>query len=36
MHFPVIINRLDHLHSSVSSLAGEPESRALKYAVLHL
>jgi hypothetical protein len=36
MHFPVIINGLDYLHSSVSSLAGEPEGRALKYAVLHL
>ncbi|MER6847085.1 hypothetical protein AB0A81_28170 [Streptomyces flaveolus] len=36
MHFPVVINGLDYLHSSVSSLAGEPEGRALKYAVLHL
>ncbi|MFJ3339150.1 hypothetical protein [Streptomyces sp. NPDC086766] len=36
MHFPVIINGLDYLHSSVSSLVGEPEGRALKYAVLHL
>ncbi|MGK5450989.1 hypothetical protein [Streptomyces radiopugnans] len=36
MHFPVIINGLDYLHSSVSSLADEPEGRALKYAVLHL
>ncbi|MFF7359054.1 hypothetical protein ACFZA1_41645 [Streptomyces filipinensis] len=36
MHFPVIINGLDCLHSSVSSLAGEPEGRTLKYAVLHL
>ena len=36
MHFPVIINGLDYLHSSVSSLVDEPEGRALKYAVLHL
>ncbi|MGW7639107.1 hypothetical protein [Streptomyces decoyicus] len=36
MHFPVVINGLDYLHSSVSSLAGEPGGRALKYAVLHL
>ncbi|WP_327411179.1 hypothetical protein OG458_42480 (plasmid) [Streptomyces sp. NBC_01281] len=36
MHFPVVINGLDYLHSSVSSLADEPEGRALKYAVLHL
>lgn len=36
MHFPVIINGLDYLHSSVSSLIDEPEGRALKYAVLHL
>ncbi|GAA1236260.1 hypothetical protein [Streptomyces rhizosphaericus] len=36
MHFPVIINGLDFLHSSVSSLVDEPEGRALKYAVLHL
>ncbi|MGW3669247.1 hypothetical protein [Streptomyces sp. NPDC005141] len=36
MYFPVIINGLDYLHSSVSSLVGEPKGRALKYAVLHL
>ncbi|MFE2267164.1 hypothetical protein [Streptomyces griseosporeus] len=36
MHFPVIINGLDYLHSSVTSLIDEPEGRALKYAVLHL
>ncbi|MER6442184.1 hypothetical protein ABT275_38505 [Streptomyces sp. NPDC001185] len=36
MHFPVVINGLDYLHSSVSSLVDEPEGRALKYAVLHL
>ncbi|MFJ2627634.1 hypothetical protein ACIO6T_30605 [Streptomyces sp. NPDC087532] len=36
MHFPVILNGLDYLHSSVSSLVDEPEGRKLKYAVLHL
>ncbi|MFE7161284.1 hypothetical protein [Streptomyces sp. NPDC057636] len=36
MHFPVILNGLDYLHSSLTALADKPQGRDLKYAVLHL
>lgn len=36
MHFPIILNGLDYLHSSLSALADQPKGRDLKYAVLHL
>ncbi|MGW0562913.1 hypothetical protein ACWDZ4_20395 [Streptomyces sp. NPDC003016] len=36
MHFPIILNGLDYLLSSLTALAGTPQGRDLKYAVLHL
>ncbi|MGV9393346.1 hypothetical protein ACWDQL_30020 [Streptomyces olivaceus] len=36
MHFPVILNGLDYVYSSLTSLANKPNGRDLKYAVLHL
>jgi hypothetical protein len=36
VEFPPLLNGLDYLESAVENLQGEPTSRALKYAILHL